>query len=58
MSMADAFDDAWSVVKMAKKMSFEEFSEYLDEYHVRGLTDHEKEMYYEMYILGMRWARA
>lgn len=56
--MSDAFNTAWGVVKMAKKMSFEEFGKYLDDYHVLGLTDHEKETYYEMYILGMRWARA
>lgn len=56
--MSDAFQYGWKVVKMAKKMSFEEFSEYLDEYHILGLTDDEKEIYYQMYILGMRWARA
>ena len=58
LASRDVFEDSWKVVKMAKKMSFEEFSEYLDKYHMLGLTDHEKEKYYEMYILGMRWARA
>ena len=52
--MSDMFEKAWNVLKMAKKMSFEEFSEYLDEEWILGLTDEEKEIYYHMYILGMK----
>ena len=43
---------------MARKMTDEEFGEWLDNNIGLGLTDTEKGMYYEMYLFGMRWARA
>tara|TARA_R100001463_G_scaffold35602_1_gene77328 strand:- start:842 stop:961 length:120 start_codon:yes stop_codon:yes gene_type:complete len=39
-------------------MTEEEFGEWIDEYIGLGLSDEEKGRYYEMFIFGMRWARA
>lgn len=43
---------------MARMMTETEFGKWADENIGKGLTDFEKGMYYEIFLFGMRWARA